>query len=316
MTVNAVNNKQITVNRDKNKTGLKKIIFAGSGYFAVPQIETLSKFCDLEVITQKNETPVKKNSRELSLKIYEVNSGLELENLLRKLKPFLLIVSDFGIILSLKALQIPKLVINTHPSLLPKHRGPSPYISAILSDEKETGISIIEMTKKVDAGPIFIKEKVKIEKEENQVSLRKKLEALASKMLISNLGKITKGKIKPKTQDESKATYTKIFTKKDGEINWSEDAETIERKIRAFEPWPGNFTFFELQNSKRIRVKIKEAEIKKGNVLKPGKIKIEGNELKIKTGKNYLIVKKIQPEGKKIMSSAEFLRGYQLKNGI
>lgn len=295
----------------KNKHTKKKIFFAGSGYFAVPQIKALAKIYNLEIITQKGKTLVKQKALNLKLKIYEVKNDSELENLLQKLKLEVLVVSDFGIILSPKSLRIPRLVLNTHPSLLPKYRGPSPYVSALLNGDKETGVSIIKMTEEVDAGPIFLKEKVKIAKRETSASLREKLGNLAGNLLLSNLEKIIAGKIEPTPQNEKEATYTKFFKKEDGLINWEEDAELIERKIRAFYPWPGAFTFFETPK-KKIRVKFLDAEVEGGNALKPREIKIENKKLKIKTGKDYIVVKKLQPEGKKEMTVEEFLRGYKV----
>ena len=157
-----------------------------------------------------------------------------------------------------------------------------------------------------------LKEKVKIAKRETSTSLREKLGNLAGNLLLSNLEKIIAGKIEPISQNEKEATYTKFFKKEDGLIDWEEDAKLIERKIRAFTPWPGTFTFFETPK-KKIRVKILYAEVEEGNALKPEEIKIENKKLKIKTGKDYIVVKKLQPEGKREMIAEEFLHGYQIK---
>ena len=290
----------------------RKITFAGSGFFAIPQILSLAKNYNLEIITQKNYTPVKKKVEKLGIKIYEISSSIELEKLLEKIKPKIMVISDFGIILSRKSLQIPKLTINTHPSLLPKYRGPSPYIQPILDGEKKTGISIIKMTENVDAGPIFLQKKMEIEENENQISLRTKVGRLASKILSSNLEKIIRGEIIPLVQDGSKASYTKTLVKEDGKIDWREPAILIESKIRAFNPWPGTFTFFKT-TKKNLRVKILKADIEKGNNLKPGYLKIENSEIKIKTGRDFLVIKKLQPEGKKEMAVSNFLKGYTIK---
>lgn len=294
------------------KKSKKKIIFAGSGYLAVPQIKILSNDYNLKIITQKNDNLVKKEFVNSELKIHEVSNSLELDSLLEKLKPEYLIVSDFGIILSKKSLSIPKLVLNTHPSLLPKYRGPSPYVTALLNGDKETGVSLIKMAGKVDSGPIFTQVNLNISKNETSESLRKKLGELAGKVLAIKLDKIMAGKIKTIPQNEKEATFTKQFKKDDGKINWLDTAESIERKVRAFNPWPGTFTFLKLKNGKNLRVKILDAEVEKSNDTKPGKIKIEDKLLKISTKKNYLVIKKIQPEGKKEMNIAEFLSGYKI----
>lgn len=289
-----------------------KIVFAGSGFFALKQIINLyKKYKNIKVITQKNTNPLKEGIKDLKLTTFEAGSKKELEKILKNLKPDLLIVSDFGIILSSKSLSIPKLTINTHPSLLPKYRGPSPYVTTILNGEKESGVTIIELTEEIDEGPIFLQEKISIKENETQITLREKLADLASKMLSSNLEKMYYGKIKPIPQDNKKATYTKTFIKKDGEINWHEKAHLIERKIRALNPWPGTFTYLKLRNGKKLRVKILGSYIEKNNNLKPNQLKIKKNKLKIKALDSYIIVIKIQPEGKKEMDVKEFLNGYK-----
>jgi len=295
-----------------NQKTMNKILFAGSGYFAALQIiGLLKKYKNLEIITQKNDNPVKGEIKNLGLTVYEVSNKKKLEETLESLKPDLLIVSDFGIILSPKSLSVPKLTINTHPSLLPKYRGPSPYISALLNGDKETGVTIIRMTEGIDEGPIYLQEKMTITNNENQISLRKKLADLTFKMLIDNLENIYKGTIKPIPQDNNKANYTKLFTKEDGKINWQENAEVIERKIRALNPWPGTFTFFKLKSGKELRVKILNAYIEKNNDLEIDRLKIENDKLKIKALDHYLVITKIQPEGKKGMNIKEFLNGYR-----
>jgi methionyl-tRNA formyltransferase len=218
------------------------------------------------------------------------------------INPDLGIVSAYGQIIPKDILKIPKYgFINVHPSLLPKYRGPSPIQTAILNGDQKTGVTIILMDEKIDHGKIISNFQFPISnKKITYQKLSQKLAELGAELLIKTIPKWINNEIKPQPQDESKATYTKIIKKEDGKIDWSKPAEKIERQIRAFYPWPGSFTFFK-KNGKILRVKILEAEISKEE--KP-------KQLCIKCGKNYLAIKKLQPENKKPMTAEDFKRGY------
>lgn len=207
----------------------------------------------------------------------------------KELKPDLVIVASYGKIIPKEILEIPKYgCLNVHPSLLPKHRGPSPIQSAILNGDKETGVTIILMDEKIDHGKIISNSKFLISKKFTYPELSQKLAELGTKLLMETIPKWIRGKIEPQAQNELKASYTKILKKEDGKIDWKKPAEEIERQIRAFHPWPGVFTFIK-HKGKNLRVKILEADISKDN---------------------RLIIKKVQPEGKKAMALEEFKRGY------
>jgi len=208
---------------------------------------------------------------------------------IKELKPDLVIVASYGKIIPKKILQIPKYgCLNIHPSLLPKYRGPSPIQTTILKGDKKTGVTIILMDEKIDHGPILDQREFLISnKKIAYLELSQKLAELGVKLLIQTIPKWVNNEIKAKTQDRSKATYTKILKREDGKIDWSKPNQEIERQIRAFNPWPGTFTFIKHKN-KTLRIKVLEANIKD----------------------NKLIIKKLQPEGKKPMSFEEFKRGY------
>lgn len=212
-----------------------------------------------------------------------------------ELKPDLVIVASYGKIIPKKILEIPKYgCLNIHPSLLPKYRGPSPIQTTILNGDKKTGVTIILMDEKIDHGPILSQQEQKIPSLKiTYPELSQELAKLGAKLLIQTIPKWIKGEIKPKPQDESKATHTKILKREDGKIDWSKPDREIERQIRAFNPWPGSFTFIKHKN-KTLRIKVLEANLKD----------------------NKLIVKKLQPEGKKPMTFEEFKRGYHGFNHI
>jgi methionyl-tRNA formyltransferase len=188
------------------------------------------------------------------------NCKLKIENL----KPDLIVVAAYNQILPKNILEIPKYgCLNVHPSLLPKYRGPSPIQDTILNGDKKTGVTIILMDEEADHGPILANSKLQITNSKiTYRELLKELANLGANLLIETIPKWIKGKIKPKPQDEKKATYTKILTKEDGKINWRESAENIERKIRAFNVWPGTFTFWK-KNGKLLRIKILKGRVYK-----------------------------------------------------
>ncbi len=203
---------------------------------------------------------------------------------IEKLKPSLIIIASFGQIIPKKILEIPQYgCLNVHPSLLPKYRGPSPIQFTIINGDKKTGVTIIRISEKIDAGPILSQKEIEIDPKETYESLHDKLAEAGAKLLLEVLLKLPKGQAPFRLQDDSKASYTKILKRNDGEIDWKKSPKEIERQIRAFNPWPGTYTFC---NGKRL--KILEAEASYGK----------------------LEIKEVQLEGKKPMSYKEFLRGY------
>jgi len=156
-------------------------------------------------------------------------------------------------------LDIPKKKsLNLHPSLLPKYRGASPIQTAILNGEKTTGITIMKIDEKMDHGPIIAQQETDIKPDDTYESLESRLSEEITKLLIEILPRYFKNKIKPKIQDEDNATYTKILTRDDGRIDLKENVQKIERKVRAFYPWPGTWTEINSQRIKILKVKIKD----------------------------------------------------------
>ncbi|MDP6387815.1 MAG: methionyl-tRNA formyltransferase [Candidatus Pacebacteria bacterium] len=206
----------------------------------------------------------------------------------------LFVTASYGKILPKEILDIPKYgMLNVHPSLLPKLRGASPIISAILGDEKKTGVTIMLVDEKVDHGSILAQASIELESWSASASWPPKASELeeilfteGGKLLAEVIPKWIAGKIKPEVQDESQATFTKKIKKEDGLIELDGDPYQNLLKIRAFDEWPGVY-FLVNRNGKKIRVKITDAEI-------------EDNKLKIK---------KVIPEGKKEMDYEDYLRG-------
>ena len=237
----------------------------------------------------------------------ELDSNQELDFFTEK-KIDVVVVVAYGKILPAKLLNLKNInFLNVHASLLPKWRGAAPIQRSIMNLDKETGVSIMKIIPKLDAGPIMIKSKVKITKDTNSEVLSKELSSLGAKLILDGLDLVENNKVKFIEQDETEATYAKKIDKIESKINWSEKAKTVIAKINAFYPKPGSW--FE---HKGIRLKINKAiEVSaNGN---PGEI--IDNQLTIACGENAIQILDLQKEGKKNMSVAEFLKGNKLKIG-
>lgn len=250
-----------------------------------------------------------------------VNSGEELKALVDKIsetRPDLFIIASFGKILPENFLNIPKKgVLNVHPSLLPELRGPSPIQTALLEGRKTTGVTVILADEKVDHGPILGQEEVFIGGEDNYESLLKKLAKTGGKLLAKIIPLWLENKIKPAEQDHARATYTKLFAKEDGKIDWNDSSEKILNQIRAFNPWPSAYTFWEEKKGNKKRLIISKAQsfsFKKEDC-RPGSIVFEDSALLVKTGEGFLKLLEVKPEGKSKMSGEAFFRGHQYLQG-
>jgi len=311
----------------KKKDKTIKIIFLGTPKFGAIILEKLirANFKPILVITAPDKPVGRKQitiSSAVKMVAQKYNIPLEqpskIENCklkIENLKPNLIIVAAYNQILPKEILKIPKYgCLNIHPSLLPKYRGPTPIQFAILNGDKKTGVTIILMDEKIDHGPILAQQELEFLISNFQFSnLHDKLAKLGADFLIETIPQWLKGKIKPKPQNHSQATYTKILKKDDGKINWKKSSEEIERQIRAFEIWPGSFTFWQ-KNNKLLRIKILKAKILKSidsqNYFLGQTLISSKNELSVRCKKGFLIIEKLQLEGKKEMTSKEFIRGH------
>jgi len=302
----------------KNKI---KIIFIGTAHIATPLLRAISKddrFEIASVITQIDKpsgrnlelkpSPVKMIAEELSLRILQPDSINDKNCLdeIKKQKPDAMIVMAYGQILSKAILGISgEMCFNVHASILPKYRGASPIQSALLNNEKETGISLMKMEEHMDTGPVYKDFKIKIEESDNSLALTNKLADLAAKNIPDAVYFAIKGDIKPKDQDEKKATYCTKIAKEDGNIDWSEEAQKISAKIRAFYNWPGTYTFF---NGKRL--KILEAEsINMKHDHDPGTVFKTGDKVAVAAKNGIIMPITLQSEGKTSQNINDFING-------
>ena len=303
-----------------------KIIFLGTPEFAIPSLEGLyEKENVIAVVTQ----PDKPKGRGLKLspspiKTWALSKGLKVLEPL-KLKdsqvietfksflPDLIVVCAYGKILPKELLEIPKFGCwNIHASLLPKYRGASPINWAILEGEKETGITIILMDEGLDTGPILLQKKIPILEEDNAITLAKKLSLLGKEAILEAIELHKKGILKPFPQPEEGISYAPILKKEDGFFTFEESAKIIERKTKAFLPWPVAFTYYKNKLLKVFSAKAIPIEHKE----KPGTIlDINKEGILVATSENAILLKEVQLEGKKKISAYEFACGQRLKAG-
>jgi methionyl-tRNA formyltransferase len=198
-------------------------------------------------------------------------------------------------------------IINIHPSILPKHRGPTPLESVILAGDNQTGVSIMRLGKGMDSGPIYAQEAIELTGNETKQNLAYKLDELGREMLTRCLPSILDETLKPVEQADDDATYDGLITKQDGTIDWKTPAIQIERQIRAFSIWPKSRTT--LNN---IDVTITEGHTTSGTG-KIGSLYLDEGKLGVYTSDGILLIDRLIPSGKKEMPSNSFLAGYRYK---
>ena len=299
-----------------------KILFMGTPEFAVPVLKSLSESEHkiLSVYTQPPkkkfrgqkviETPVHILSKKLN---YEVRCPKNLSNdneydFIKKLSPNVVVVVAYGQIIPEKILNIPNILfLNVHASLLPKWRGAAPIQRSIMEMDEETGVSIMKIIKKLDAGPYLLQEKIKLKKNENSESLAFRLSKIGSKLIVKALKLISSGDAIFNEQEEAKSTYAKKINKNECKINWDISAKQLIAKINGLSPFPG--AWFEHNKN---RIKIVEATEVDVN----GKIgEVLDNNLLIGCKKHSIQILRIQKEGKKILKTNDFLKGYEILKG-
>ena len=225
---------------------------------------------------------------------------------LASLSPEVVVVAAYGLFLPPEALEIPPLgCLNIHPSLLPRYRGPSPVVSAILNGDHETGVTIMKLDEGMDSGPLLAQAKVPIVDRETGPELTRRLFDLGADLLVQNLPGWSSGSIQASPQVESQATFTTLVKKEDGEIDWTDDAERIARMVRAYEPWPGTFTYWDGKLLKILDAKWVDGATSPGHV-----VGLDGSSIGIGTGDGLLAVNRLQIEGRRPSDAQDFVRGY------
>ena len=303
----------------------KSIVYAGSDIFSIPSLQRLLdlKYKKITVLTK----PPKRQGRGMKVKnnpLAQFSSEQNIETLmpedpndsglierLKEIEPEALITSAYGKVVSEVMLDIFSIGnVNIHPSLLPRWRGPSPIESAILEGDKETGVTLMRMTEELDAGPIYTQQSITLG-EENTKRLSEKLSLLAASMLESFLPSFLKGVEGAKDQNERWATHSKIIKKEHARVDWNEDPKTIDKKIKAYYPWPVAHTYLD---NKYFRIWDSKTLIENDERGSPGEIMdINKEGVVVKCSGGMIILKGLQPEGKKEMLAIDFARGNKLE---
>ncbi len=306
------------------------IVFFGSSEFAVSSLKALAIAGHniLAVVTQPDRkmgrhlrleaTAVKKNALGLNLKILQPeNTNLpETLNFLKELNADLFIVVSYGQILSKELLALPKIfAINAHASILPKYRGAAPINWAIIRGEKVTGVSIIKITEKIDAGPVILEREIGICNEDTSITLREKLSRLAADLFLEAARVIEKDDYKLILQNEQDVIFAPKLKKEDGLIDWKSSSADIYNLIRGSLAWPGAFTYYKGKMLKIHKAKV-SSRVCKFASSNPGEImEVSKEGIVVFTGKDNIIIEELQIEGKRKMNAEEFVAGHKISIG-
>ncbi|OLB01348.1 MAG: methionyl-tRNA formyltransferase [Verrucomicrobia bacterium 13_2_20CM_54_12] len=314
-----------------------RIVFIGTGDIGVPTLQALlkSEHEVVGVVTQSDKPvgraqlveppPIKKalmsgapdtsparTGRVLPMAVLQperIKHRQAIEEI-RALKPDVIVVMAYGQILPGDVLEIPKIAsLNLHASLLPRWRGAAPIQAAIAAGDRETGITVMYIDEGLDTGDILLQRTIDILPADTGGSLHERLAKIAPGALLESLELLAKESASRIPQDNALATYAPKLKREDGKIDWTDPADAIERKIRAFDPWPGAFMTISMNGGHNLKIFSATVVGLPGT---PGEILKCENELVVATGKDALSLREVQLEGKRRMSAGEFLRGHRV----
>ncbi|MBA3534066.1 MAG: methionyl-tRNA formyltransferase [Ardenticatenales bacterium] len=304
-----------------------RIVFMGTPEFAVPSLEALTRLEGFEivmVVTQPDRpagrgqslrpSPVKARAMALGLPVWtpEHLKREEEQATLRALAPDVLVVVAYGEILRPPVLAMaPHGAINVHASLLPRHRGASPIVGALLAGDEEVGVTTMLLDEGMDTGPILEIASFRLEPGERhtQTTLTERLAKLGADLLVQTLPRWLAGEITPHPQAHEAATATRLIRKEHGRLEWEKSARALANQVRAFDPWPGSFTTW-----KGETLKVLDATLHTGEApphAAPGTVARLGDEVLVATGDGWLALHQVQLAGKKALSAREFVNGYR-----
>ena len=301
-----------------------RVVFMGTPAFAVPALRALVERGHVVagVFTQPDRragrgrklsaSPIKIFSEERGLPVFQPRSlrqdAESARSELAELAPDAVIVAAYGLFLPEEVLRLPRLgCLNIHPSLLPRHRGPSPVTTAILDGDEATGVTIMLLDEGMDTGPILAQQETRIAADETAEELTGRLFELGSELLVDTLDRWDRGQIVPTPQNDEDASVTRRLEREDGRIDWSQSADSLARRVRAFTPWPGAFTTWRGRTLKVLSARSLDVSLD-GT---PGTVvRLEDSTIAVLTGSGALAVHNLQIEGRLAMSPADFVRGY------
>jgi methionyl-tRNA formyltransferase len=296
-----------------------RVLFIGTGEIGLPVLRWLLEAGEHQlvgVVTQPDK-PVGRAQRIEAPPIKAALTGTDVPILqpkrirngeavgeIRALAPDVIVVMAYGQILPRAVLEIPPIAcLNLHASLLPRHRGAAPIQAVIVAGDSETGITVMYMDEGLDTGDVMLQRPLEIAPDETGGSLHDRLAEIAPGALREALAQLQAGTAPRAAQDSLGATYAPKLEREHGRIDWSEPATLIERKVRAFDPWPGAFTVLRDETGRERKLKISRATVVDSSNADPA-------NLVIPTKQGAVRLEEVQLEGKRRMSAAEFLRGF------
>lgn len=297
----------------------RKLVFFGTEDFSSYALrELLSDGWDIVAVVTKPDSRrgrgrhlqpsiVKQIAEKNSIDVLQPENLEGLELALEKYDCNAAVLSAYGKIIPPAVLDSFELgIINIHPSLLPRHRGASPIEQTILDGDDKTGVSLIRLVSEMDAGPVYAQKEFVLRGDETAPQLYESLGKLGAKLLIEQLPAIISGELQPSEQDESLATYAPMIKKSDGTIDWHQDAEVIERQVRAYLSWPGSKTEIRGKQVTITQARVSEESGKSGELFSSEK------EFVVFCADKSIVIEKLKPAGKREMTSQEFLAGNQI----
>ncbi len=302
-----------------------RVIFMGTPEFSVPSLAALVEdgYQVVGVVTQTDrpagrgrkvtQSPVKRYALAHGLKVLQPTTLRKPEPVaeLAALEPDLIVVAAYGKILPPEVLALPtKGCINVHASLLPRHRGASPIAAAILAGDTVTGSTIMLMDEGMDTGPILAQATMPIRPDDTAGTLGERLARQGAELLSATLPMWLAGEIEPQPQPEEGVTICRLIRKEHGRIDWTRPAVEIERMVRAYQPWPGAYTFWQGRLLKVLRAHVAEGDAEPGLVV-PWE---EGAA--VGTGQGLLVLDEVQLAGRRALPIADFLRGQRAILGV
>ena len=309
-----------------------RIVFIGTGEIGVPVLRSLCESDEHElvgVVTQPDKPagraqrleapPIKAALARSTLPILQPAriKDQEAVEAIRALAPDVIVVMAYGQILPRAVLDIPRVAcLNLHASLLPRHRGAAPIQAVIVAGDRESGITVMHMSEGLDTGDILLQSRLEIAADETGESLHDRLAQIAPGALHEALIQLQRENAPRIPQDASLATYAPKLRREDGHIDWTESAALVERKIRAFNPWPGAFTLLRDSAGRDRKLKIFSAAVVLSAHAAPGVILRSDDAIVVTAGDGALSLGEVQLEGKRRMSAGEFLRGHATPSTI
>lgn len=287
-----------------------QLVFFGTEDFSVPSLEALiSAGWPIAAVVSKPDSKAGRGQKFSSPKvkalaqvhkipILQPEKLIEIKETLSGLSPTHGVLVAYGKLVPKEVIDLfPGGIINIHPSILPKYRGPAPIEAAILNGDNETAVSLMQLTPGMDEGPVYLQKKVNLKGDEDRLSLSRQLSLLGAGLLCDKLPAIIEGALKPKPQDNAQATYTKLLKKEDGLTDWQEPAEVLERKVRAYLGFP----------KVKGHINSHEIVINKARIAK----NMYDGALVVACNPGYLEILKLTAPSGRLISGADFIRGYK-----